>query len=295
MTSDLLHETYLRFSKQDLLDRFAAVTGGGDRERHAVYYERSARLARGRTCRHGRGTDPCDSLAHQVEKDERFWVAQALMTAFHAEDRVAAFDRVLEDAGIAAYTGPEQLGRAAELQLYFEVNLPAPNGYVQALAGDLQDRTYLPWLVEAATGKKRLEGTTKVDALLLASTGFAVAFEAKVLSDVSTHTSYDVRRNQIARNLDVLLEPARPGALGGRDPQQSCFVLVTPQTFQDHPRSRLYGVLREDYRDVARLHEDLPHRSVDELAGLPDRIGWTTWERIGRLVPGATPWLSAQV
>lgn len=292
MTSDVLHETYLRFSTQDLLDRFAAVSGGGDPGRHAVYYERSARLARSRTCRHGQGTDRCDSLAHQVEKDERFWVAQALMTAFHAEDRVAAFDRVLEDAGVAAYTGPDLLGRADELQLYFEVNLPAPTAYVRALAGELPDRTYLPWLVEAATRKKRLEGTTKVDALLLASTGFAVAFEAKVLSDVSTHTSYDVRRNQIARNLDVLLEPARPGPLGGRDPKQSCFVLVTPQTFKDHPRSRLYGVLREDYRDVARLHQDLPHRSVGELAAVPDRIGWTTWERIGALVPGSTPWLA---
>jgi hypothetical protein len=52
-----------------------------------------------------------------------------------------------------------------------------------------------------------LEGATSVDALLLnEDTGLAVLFEAKVLSDTSSHTSYDAARNQLARNVDVMLE-----------------------------------------------------------------------------------------
>ena len=290
---EFLHETYLRFTREQLLERFAAVPGPGPAGRHATYYDRGIDHWRSRRCHHGGGREVCSTLGHQLEKDERFWAANALMAAFHSPDRVAAFDAVLRSADVAAYEGPAQLGPAEDLQLYFEANLPAPRRYMEALARDLPARAFLPRLVESGTGRARLEGTTKVDALLLApTTGFAVAFEAKVLSDVSTHTSYDLRRNQMARNLDVLLEPARPGALGSRKPELSCFVLLTPQVFQERPHSRLYGVLREDYRDLARLHEDLPHRSEAELRTVPGRLGWTTWEKVGALVPGSTPWLS---
>jgi hypothetical protein len=36
--------------------------------------------------------------------------------------------------------------------------------------------------------------------------GVAVIFEAKVLSDVSTHVRFDLTRNQLARTIDVMLE-----------------------------------------------------------------------------------------
>jgi hypothetical protein len=51
--------------------------------------------------------------------------------------------------------------------------------------------------------------------------------------------------NQIARNLDVMMEPSdgSPEPLSERDPERSIFLLVTPQLFMDHPTSRLYGWL----------------------------------------------------
>jgi hypothetical protein len=42
--------------------------------------------------------------------------------------------------------------------------------------------------------------------LLAHDTGVAIIFEAKVLSDVSTHVTFDVARNQPARTIDVMLE-----------------------------------------------------------------------------------------
>ena len=42
--------------------------------------------------------------------------------------------------------------------------------------------------------------------LLAAATGVAVIFEAKVLSDISTHVTFDLARNQLARSIDVMLE-----------------------------------------------------------------------------------------
>ena len=42
--------------------------------------------------------------------------------------------------------------------------------------------------------------------LLAPATGVAVIFEAKVLSDISTHVTFDLARNQLARSIDVMLE-----------------------------------------------------------------------------------------
>jgi len=100
----------------------------------------------------------------------------------------------------------------------------------------------------------RLEGATKVDAVLLApDTGFAVLFEAKVLADVSGGVEFDVLRNQIARNIDVMLEP-NPRVmcpLNQRNPDRSCFVLLTPEREQ---RWVAVGAL-----DVDRYHTLWPH------------------------------------
>ena len=66
----------------------------------------------------------------------------------------------------------------------------------------------IPYLKKQAEAPEaRLEGATRADAMLLApETGVAVIFEAKVLSDISTHVTFDLARNQLARSIDVMLE-----------------------------------------------------------------------------------------
>src|SRR6185437_14259828 len=100
----------------------------------------------------------------------------------------------------------------------------------------------------------QLAGATHVDALLLnARNGFAVIFEAKVLSDVSTRVECDALRNQLARNIDVLLEsPTNQSDIRfSRRPSHSCLVLVTPQLFKAIPSGRLYGWLMPRYQEKA--------------------------------------------
>jgi hypothetical protein len=104
--------------------------------------------------------------------------------------------------------------------------------------------------------------------LLAPATGAAALFEAKVLSDCSATVTYDALRNQLARNVDVMLErqDRLPEPLCSRDPDRSAFVLLTPKLFKDHPRSRLYGWLLRDYRaNPDNLAEDLG----------PDPLRWT--------------------
>ena len=52
-----------------------------------------------------------------------------------------------------------------------------------------------------------------------------------------------------------------------------CFVLLTPELFRQHPHSRLYGWLLDEYRrQPDALAKDLPHRSTDWSA-VSGRIG----------------------
>ena len=81
-------------------------------------------------------------------------------------------------------------------------------------------------------------------------TGVAVIFEAKVLSNVSTHITFDVARNQLARNIDVMLEPASGlSPLNKRQPERTSLVLITPDLFRSRETglrgSRLYGWLMD--------------------------------------------------
>ncbi len=124
--------------------------------------------------------------------------------------------------------------------------------------------------------------------------GFAVIFEAKVLSDISCQIAFDVMRNQIVRNIDVMLESnaslQRP--LKVRKPECTLFVLLTPKIFRDKPNTRLYGWLMNDYRGCPEnLKRDLPHRTAEELAPIPNRLGWMTWEMCEQVLPGSCPWL----
>ncbi|MBK7552197.1 MAG: hypothetical protein IPI61_11225 [Syntrophaceae bacterium] len=96
-----------------------------------------------------------------------------------------------------------------DLKLYYEVCLPAPQSYIKWLRSNLNNRQIIPYVLDAAArnNARTLEGATHVDAMFLNLTnGFAWLIEAKVLSDISYSISFDNFRNQIARNIDVMIE-----------------------------------------------------------------------------------------
>lgn len=242
--------------------------------------------------------------AAQVEKDERFWVAAAFMALVRSVEPTRSLVDLLTDTygavpPVAGVTGWEELVRG-RLQLYFEASLPSPLSFRRAL-GARVDEHPVEYVRQAARRRlsdevrSSLESATQVDALLLnPDTGFGLVVEAKVLSDVSSLVTFDATRNQIARNVDVMLETneSLPAPLSARRPERSFFLLLTPQLFKDNPRSRLYGWLMNDYQsNPASLAKDLTHRGAS-VHGVDLRIGWTTWDRMAQLVPGSCPWLT---
>ncbi len=245
-----------------------------------------------------------------MEKDERFWVVTALMSLYYADDgsgRGKPFARLLERAEVRPPPGFPRWedALAGALDLFFEVNLPSPSRYRAWLRDHLDERTPIPYLKEQAeVPGARLEGTTKADAMLLAhESGVAVIFEAKVLSDISTHVTFDLARNQLARSIDVMLEvnPTLPAPLSLRKPERTFLVLLTPALTKPGgagdaiSKSRLYGWLMPVYKDPrsSLLHQHLPHRDSHQLADSAERLGWASWEDCQAVVPGACRWLAA--
>ena len=98
--SELLHPIYLPFTKEQLRQHFAAVgTDTTSADRHLEYYLKSAQAAKAWEEDPAIGTpgEVAKAKKHslQIQKDERFWVATALMSLFHSPDRVGALAGML--------------------------------------------------------------------------------------------------------------------------------------------------------------------------------------------------------
>ncbi len=82
----MLHQTYLPFTADQLRQHFAPVAGHGERDRHLQYYLASIEQARKYDELIRRGDKPTRAqtrLGRQMEKDERFWLATALMSLYY--------------------------------------------------------------------------------------------------------------------------------------------------------------------------------------------------------------------
>ena len=296
---NVIDRTYLPFTRDELRPHFI-----GDVDGQLNYYQKSA-------CRYHEFMDDHPVTAgipvsqartpRQIEKDERFWTITATKHVFDDPLRESMLEQLLVKTygstppipGLSSWA--ECLG--GDLRLYFEVRLPSPPSYVQWLRSNLDRRQMIPYVLDAAAREnaRTLEGATHVDAMFLnMANGFAWLIEAKVLSDVSYSISFDNFRNQIARNIDVMLNnTSRPGAgLERRNPEKSLFGLLTPAQFKDLPHSRLYGWLMPEYSSKPEaLARDLSHRTGVEWPLVSRRIGWLTFEDFEEARPGACPWI----
>jgi hypothetical protein len=297
----VIDSTYLPFTADELRPHFV-----GDVDGHLAYYTKSAQRYHEFLSAHPETSGiPLSKarLPRQIEKDERFWTVTATKRIFDEHEAKQLLQRLL--AGTYGATPPIadfedwETCLDGDLRLYFEVCLPSPPSYVQWLRSRLNSRQIIPYIVDAAArdSARTLEGATHVDAMFLNVTnGFAWLIEAKVLSDISYSISFDNLRNQIARNIDVMLDnTSQPvSGLDFRKPESSLFTLLTPAQFKSAYKSRLYGWLMHEYTsDPRSLARDLPHREGVDWTGLAKRISWLTFEDLENVRPGACPWLQS--
>ena len=273
----------------------------------------------------------------QIEKDEKMWLASLFMTH---ENGDFDFRRCFADVLIKTFGDPipgvfergfgwgDYIGNGGHIvdesvdkeqnwctsescshfgfrPFFLETSVPAPKAYKEYLSLRLKDKRkhLIPYVNDAIThSSKHLEGPTIVDCVFLGHNGLSIFIEAKVLSDISYQVTYDETRNQIARNIDAMLEtpnsiidePNNP--MNYRNKDRTFFLLLTPRLFKELPQSRLYGYKFNEYKtDPEAIGRDLPHRKLTkELCHeISKRIGWATWEDFNQINKNFCPWLNS--
>jgi hypothetical protein len=129
------------------------------------------------------------------------------------------------------------------------------------------------WVARARTPNP-VEGPSEID-IAFDHAEFLIFVEAKLGSDLSMRTAYDPVRNQIARNIDCLLEKS-----AGRAP---FFWLLV----RDEEPARAYVQLVSNYRsDPALLARDLPHRDTTTLDKIAQNLTVLLWSDFKERVCG---------
>jgi hypothetical protein len=140
---------------------------------------------------------------------------------------------------------PELNATPPEVELWCVV--PPPAAY-ESGSRERMRRSGNPTWMSRSLDPKAVEGPSEID-IVLRHDRALIYIEAKLESDVSVRTTYDPARNQIARNIDCLLEAAN-----GRVP---IFWMLA----KDNGASRIYSQLMQQYRTRPEtLAAELPHR-----------------------------------
>jgi hypothetical protein len=150
----------------------------------------------------------------------------------------------------------------------------APRAY-EALSRERMRTSENPAWRKRSLDMSPVEGPSEID-ITFEGRSYIVYVEAKLGSDVSLSTTYDPERNQIARNIDCLLE-----VCGQKRPIFWMFV-------RDLQSTRAYTQLMQRYRIASELNRSLPHRAAARLEEVGSGLAVVTWSELLALLAGAT-------
>lgn len=301
----MIHKTYVPFTIDELKTHFVKSRKEEDNiEKHISRYLKSVKNYE--KYEKGLSENGESKKTRQIEKDETFWTASTLMTVFHSSKRNAELKRLLiesygEKPPLSNFSSWDEC-LEGDLKLFFEPNIPSPKKYKSWLRDNVTNQNFIPYILDQSKNKQgdyrsNLEGATNVDAIVINSgNGFSIFIEAKVLSDISYQVSYDSTRNQIIRNIDVMMSPnpELEEPLCNRIPDNTLFLLLTPKMYRDNPTTRLYGYKFNDYKKHPEsISRDMKHRdlSLNESVEISKRIGWATWEDLKRINNNCCKWM----
>ena len=166
-----------------------------------------------------------------------------------------------------------------EVKLNFEKDLPPPAEYLKWLNDEVTHnpvRYVRKQADERKKAKRRLEGDTQVDAMIKTN-NLVILIEVKFTSDISPYTKFGLKRNQIARLIDVGI------AEGQRCHKRLIVLCCTPkELFQK--RSRLYYYKVKEYSDPSNIQGDIPWRTIDEINETLKKVAWVSLKRVIQIV-----------
>lgn len=154
----------------------------------------------------------------------------------------------------------------------FEKTYPCSKIYLKEMRKYFKENPHYDLEVRRK-GKSR-EGKSHIDVVIKDDKNI-LFIEVKYLSDISSKTTFDFARNQIIRNIDVLLENSN-----GKIPY---FVLLTPSIFRNDKYakySRLYSYKMDEYQSNKAIEYMVRDSGLkpETLKKIHGRIFWATFE-----------------
>lgn len=166
--------------------------------------------------------------------------------------------------------------------LGFESQIKPPEGYLKWLANYVNEHPVKYVREEAkdhAKNKKTLETNTHVD-VTIKSKNLLILIEMKFTSDISTQTTFNPNRNQLARLIDVGIDVAKEDI----EKSKKLVVLVcSPKEFYDR-KSRLFYFKIRGYSDYREVKKDIEWRPQEEIEKYLLKVEWVPLEEVIRIL-----------
>jgi hypothetical protein len=206
-------------------------------------------------------------------RDNQYDKAEELITFYTfaplelREDRREAVQQILSLGGIREHV--EQ-----PLALAFEKQLEPPKSYLEWLARKPSEhpiRYVREQGSEHAKAGKHLETNTHVDVVLEAK-NLLILVEVKFTSDISSQTTFNAHRNQLARTIDA-------GISRLKKDQRLVVLLCSPSEFY-RKKSRFYYYKLQEYADLSKVKEDIVWRELGEIQKHLKAVAWVPLERV---------------
>ena len=213
-----------------------------------------------------------DRILHSANSED--WVTWNFFQLLTRQWREDWWGQIVEAArrkNPALSLPAEDLGAPAAS---FWPSVRSPQDYLEHSRRRMINSRNPVWCARAAAPEP-VEGSSEID-VRFETPRSLVYIEAKLGSDISMSTTYDPGRNQIARNIDCLLENA-----GQKTP--AFWMLV-----RDEDPSRAYVQLINAYKsDPGKLARDLPHRNREDLECIAGNLTVLRWSDSSHLLAGA--------
>ena len=212
-----------------------------------------------------------EAYANQYDKAEELITFYTFAPLMLSLNKLGLTNRILGLAGVSAY---EENVVCIGLERQFK----PPQGYLKWLMEDVKNHPVRYIRLQAAkhTPGKPLESNTHADAFI-ETDKLIILFEIKFTSDISHSTTFNPRRNQLARLIDVGLEVNRCSG------KEVLIVLSTPSSLYE-AKSRLYCYKVEEYTNPLMIQRDIPWRSVSEVRDNVLAVKWVALEALINLL-----------
>jgi hypothetical protein len=208
-----------------------------------------------------------DNRDNQYDKAEELITFYTFAPLDLREDKKQVVQEILGFCGI---------GEPIEepLTLAFERQLSPPRAYLEWLAREVSKHP-IRYVREQgrkhAEAGKSLETNTHVDVIVEAK-NLLILVEVKFTSDISSQTTFNVHRNQLARTIDA-------GMSRLKKDQRLVVLLCSPSEFH-RKKSRLYCYKLQEYADLKKIKDDIGWRELTEIKKHLLSVAWVPLEKV---------------